>query len=93
MNLADKVQTHSNLTDTTIKKVNTDFIVIPDIIIKILNISELLDGAMKKRIWANDNDFLQKTAHYIYNCSNKYNQYLNNRYMQTRMNDWKSVKQ
>ena len=51
--------THSNLTNTTIKKVNTDFIVIPDIIIKILNISELLDGDMKKRIWANNNNFLQ----------------------------------
>ena len=50
MNLADKVKTHSNLTDTTIKNVNTEFIVIPDIIIKILNISELLDGDMKKRI-------------------------------------------
>ena len=25
MNLADKVKTHSNLTDTTIKKVNTDY--------------------------------------------------------------------
>ena len=50
MNLADKVKTHSNLTDTTIKKVKMDFIVIPDIIIKILNISELLDGDMKKRI-------------------------------------------
>ena len=60
MNLADKVKTHSNLTDTTIKKVNTDFIVIPDIIIKILNISELLDWDMKKRIWANDNNYLQK---------------------------------
>ena len=35
-----------------------DFIVIPDNIIKILNI-ELLDGDMKKRIWANDNNFLQ----------------------------------